>query len=126
MASKSVLMKALFEQLKLFTDELILMYPDDPDFPLFNNSVRLLKLTNPSLVVKHIYDGTSPFSEKILKKDEDFFLQYSFSEFEKDVGDMNVFVKLKKYIQSMSPVSKESVWKYIQNIYRLANAITVN
>lgn len=126
MSSKSVLTKALFEQLKLFTDELILMYPDDPDFPLFNNTVRLLKLTNPSLVVKHIYDGTSPFSEKILSKDEDFFLQYSFSEFEKDVGDMNVFGKLKKYIESMSETSKNSVWSYIQNIYKLANAITLN
>lgn len=126
MASKVVLISALFEQLRLFTDELISMYPNDPDFPLFNNTVRLLKLTNPSLVIKNIYDATSPFSEKIISKDEGFFLQYSFSEFEKDVGDMNVFGKLKKYIESMSPASKENVWKYIQNIYKLANAINGN
>lgn len=124
MANKTVLMTALFEQLRMFTDELISMYPDDPDFPLFNSTVKLAKMTNPSMVVKNIYDATNPFSEKILNKDEGFFMQYSFSEFEKEVGDMNVFAKLKKYIESMSPKSKDGVWSYIQNIYKLANAIT--
>jgi hypothetical protein len=126
MASKVVLVAALFEQLRLFTDELIKMYPNDPDFPLFASSVKLLKMTNPSLVVKNIYNNTNQFSEKIMNKDERFFLEYSFSEYENEVEDINVFSKLKKYIESMSPASKESVWKYIQNIYKLANAINGN
>jgi len=124
MATKTVLMTALFEQLRVFTNELISMYPDDPDFPLFNTTVKLAKMTNPSMVVKNIYDATNPFSEKIMNKDEGFFMQYSFAEYENEVGDMNVFGKLKKYIESMSPKSKEGVWGYIQNIYKLANAIT--
>ena len=124
MASKTILMTALFEQLRLFTDELISMYPNDPDFPLFSSSVKLLKMTNPSLVVKNIYDNTNQFADKIMTKDEQFFLAYSFSEYEKEVEDINVFSKLKKYIESMSPASKESVWGYVQNIYKLANAIT--
>ena len=124
MASKSILMSALFEQLNLFTKELISMYPNDPDFPLFKRTIQTAKMINPSLVVKNIYDGTNPFSEKIMNKDEGFFMQYSFSEFEKEVGDLNVFGKLKKYIESMSQTSKDSVWAYIQNIYKLANAIT--
>jgi hypothetical protein len=126
MASKVVLVAALFEQLRLFTDELIKMYPNDPDFPLFSSSIKLLKMTNPSLVVKNIYNNTNQFSEKIMNKDERFFLEYSFSEYENEVEDINVFSKLKKYIESMSPASKESVWKYIQNIYKLANAINRN
>jgi hypothetical protein len=126
MASKVVLVAALFEQLRLFTDELIKMYPNDPDFPLFSSSIKLLKMTNPSLVVKNIYNNTNQFSEKIMNKDERFFLEYSFSEYENEVEDINVFSKLKKYIESMSPASKESVWKYIQNIYKLANAINGN
>jgi hypothetical protein len=124
MASKTVLMTALFEQLQKFTNELIEMYPNDPDFPLFLSSVKLAKMSNPSMVIKSIYDATNPFSEKILNRDEDFFIQYSFSEFEKEVGDMNVFGKLKKYIENMSPKSKDGVWSYVQNIYKLANAIT--
>jgi len=124
MASKTVLMTALFDQLKTFTKELIEMYPKDPDFPLFKRNIQMAKITNPAFVVKSIYDYTQPFSEKIANKDEDFFMQYSFSEYEKDVGDMNVFGKLKKYIESMSEESKNNVWAYIQNIHRLAVAIT--
>jgi hypothetical protein len=123
MATKAVLTTALFDQLNSFTSELIGMYPNDPDFPLFATTVRMLKMTNPSFLVKNIYDNTIPFEKKILTKDEAFFMEYSFSEFEKEVEDINVFSKLKKYIENMSPVSKDGVWKYIQNICRLAKAI---
>jgi hypothetical protein len=123
MAHKAVLTTALFEQLNSFTTELIEMYPDDPDFPLVASSVRMFKMMNPSFLVKNIYDNTMPFEKQIIEKDEAFFMQYSFSEFEKDVEDINVFSKLKKYNENMSDASKNGVWKYIQNIYKLAKAI---
>lgn len=124
MASKSVLTTALFDQLFSFTNELIAMYPDDPDFPLFSSTIRMLKMTNPSLIVKNIYDNTKSFEDKILSKNEEFFMEYSFSEFQKEAEDINLFSKLKKYMKNMSPSSKESVWKYIQNIFKLARTIT--
>jgi hypothetical protein len=124
MAPKVVLATALFEQLRLFTNELISMYPNDPDFPLFASSVKLLKMTNPGLLIKNIYNNTNQFADKIMSKDEKFFLEYSFSEYEKEIEDINVFSKLKNYIQTMSPTSKDSVWGYVQNIYKLAKAIT--
>lgn len=123
MASKPVLMNALFDQFSSFITELISMYPDDPDFPLFLNSLKLLKTTNPSLLIKYVYENTSAFEDKILNKDEKFFIQYSFSEYSNDV-DLNIFSKLKQYIENMSPESKDNVWKYIQNIYRLSKAIS--
>ena len=82
MASKSVLTTALFDQLFSFTNELIAMYPDDPDFPLFSSTIRMLKMTNPSLIVKNIYDNTKSFEDKILSKNEEFFMEYSFSDTE--------------------------------------------
>ena len=124
MASKSVLTSALFDQLFSFTNELIAMYPDDPDFPLFSSTIRMLKMTNPSLIVKNIYDNTKSFEDKILSKNEEFFMEYSFSEFQKETDDINLFSKLKKYMKNMSALSKESVWKYVQNIFKLAKTIT--
>jgi hypothetical protein len=99
------------------------MYPDDPDFSMFLTSIKLLRSTNPSLVIKYIYENTQQFDQQILSKDEKFFLDYSFSEYSSDV-DLNIFSKLKQYITTMSPVTKENVWKYIQNIYRLSKAIS--
>jgi hypothetical protein len=57
-----------------------------------------------------------------MKKDESFFLDYNFAEYAEAV-DMNIFQKLRQYIASMSPASKNSVWTYIQNIVRLAKAL---
>jgi hypothetical protein len=123
MASKVTLMNAVFDQFTTFVTELIEMYPDDVDFSLFLNSLKLMRSTNPSLLVKYVYENTSSFEEQILKKDESFFISYSFSEYSADV-DLNIFAKLKHYTKNMSPSTKDTVWKYIQNIYRLCKAIT--
>lgn len=123
MASRTVLMNAMFDQFISFVSELSEMYPDDSDFPLFLTSLRMLKMTNPSLLAKYVYDNTSQFEDKILSKDEKFFIDYSFSEYSNDV-DLNIFAKLKKYISNMNDSSKESVWKYIQNIFRLSKALS--
>ena len=121
MASKIVLMNALYDQFSSFVTELSQMYPDDPDFPLFLTSVRLLKTTNPSLLGKYIVENTAPYEDQIMNKDEKFFLDHTF-ESHGDV-DMDILSKLKTYVSSMSPSTKEHVWKYCQNIIRLAKAL---
>ena len=113
-------MTALFDQFTSFISELQEMYPEDSDFPLYITSIRLLRNTNPSMLVKYIYDNTSQYEDKIMSKDENFFLDNNFAQ--STQVDMNVFEKLKKYVINMSPESKESVWKYCQNIIRLTKA----
>jgi O-phosphoseryl-tRNA(Cys) synthetase len=120
--SKKVLIQAFFEQFVSFSKELCGMYPDDSDFSLFSNTIGLMKMTNPSLVVKYVADNVLQYEEKIMSKDETFFMQNEFAEYQADI-DMNIFSKLKQYIENMSPSSKEHVWKYIQNIVRLTKAI---
>jgi hypothetical protein len=121
MASRPVLLTALFDQFTSFVTELSGMYPDDPDFPLFLTSVRLLKSTNPSLLSEYIYESVNQYEDKIMAKDEKFFLEYSFDSHSETV-DMNIIQKLKQYVTAMSPESKENVWKYVQNITRLSKA----
>jgi hypothetical protein len=122
MASKKVLMNAFFDQFAAFSSELCEMYPNDADFSLFSNTLSLMKMTNPSMVIKYVSDNVLQFEEKIMVSDESFFMDYNFAEYSNHV-DMNIFAKLRDYIQAMSPDSKASVWKYIQNIVRLAKAI---
>ena len=121
MASKVALMSALFDQFTSFLVELRDMYPQDTDFPMFITSISLLKNTNPSMLAKYIYENTNRFEEKIMNKDEKFFLDNNFDEYNGYV-DMDLFGKLKQYVASMSSSSKDSVWKYCQNILRLAKA----
>jgi hypothetical protein len=120
--SKKVLIQAFFDQFISFSKELCAMYPDDADFSMFSNTLGLMKMTNPSLVIKYVADNVLQYEDKIMAKDETFFMQNEFSEYQSDI-DMNVFTKLKQYIENMSASSKQHVWTYIQNIVRLAKAI---
>jgi hypothetical protein len=122
MASKQVLTAAFFDQFMSFASELCEMYPDDADFSMFATTLTLMKMTNPALVVTYVRDNVLQFEDKIMKKDESFFLDYDFAEYANDI-DMNIFQKLRQYITSMTPASKTSVWTYIQNIVRLVKAI---
>lgn len=98
------------------------MYPDDADFPLASTTVRLLKTTTPVFVLKQFYDSSKGFEDQILSKNESFFLDHTFDEFKSDAFDFNILSKLKSYVQAMSPSSKDAVWVYIQNLYKLTNA----
>ena len=118
---KKKLTEAFYEQFITFVSELSDMYPDDSDFGMFGTTLKLMKMTNPSLVIKYVSDSTSKFLDKIMASDEAFFMDMDFSVY--SGVDVNIFTKLKTYIETMSPNSKKSVWKYIQNVTLLAQAI---
>lgn len=121
MASRVTLMTALFDQFGSFLTELSQMYPDDPDFSMFSTTIRLMRNTNPNLVVSNIFEATHPYEKQIMERDEQFFLEKNFEENKEEI-DLDIMNKLKQYVGQMSESSKESVWKYCQNITRLAKA----
>ena len=121
MASKTVLMTALFDQLTSLVKEMIGMYPEDDMFPFYLTTISLMKNTNPSMFVKYINDNIGPYEKQITNREEKFFLDRSFNEYDGHF-DLNIFSKLKEYIVGMSPESKQNVWKYTENIMRLAQA----
>lgn len=120
MSSKTVILTALYDQFISFVNELSQMYPDDPDFSMFLTTLRMLKSTNPSLLPKHIHENTSQYEKEIMEKDEKFFMSNTFDKH--DEIDLDILSKLKSYVSTMSPDSKESAWKYCQNIIRLTKA----
>jgi hypothetical protein len=121
MATKVVLMNALYDQFFSFLSELKDMYPEDTEFSMYETSLRIIKSTNPSFLGKYVVEYTADFQTQIESQDEKFFLEYSFNEYGEHV-DLNIFSKLKKYYAGMSPDSKLNTWKYIQNIYKLSRA----
>ena len=121
MASRVVLMNALYDQVIEFIHELSNMYPNDPDFPLFLTTTRLLRTTNPSLLPKNIFEMTFPYTERIMARDEKFFIEQDFSVVE--TYDINLLTKIKEYVSTMTPESKQHVWAYIHNITRLSKVL---
>lgn len=122
MSTRIVLLNALFDQFQSFLLELSEMYPNDEEFTSFLTTIRLVRTTNPSLVPKYVYEHTSQFEKQILEKDMSFFINYSFVEYGDQV-DLDIFGKLKQYLKTMDEKSKENVWKYIQNIFKLSSSL---
>jgi|UniRef100_A0A6C0LED8 hypothetical protein len=116
--SKKILIDTFFNQFTDFLKQLENMYPDDTDFPVFITTLNLLKSTNPILVVKFVKENiVDLYKDKILNKDESFFLDQDYTQ-HGDV-DLNIVHKLKKYVKDMSPNSKDVVWKYIDLLMKL-------
>jgi hypothetical protein len=123
--SKKVLIDTFFNQFTDFLKQLENMYPDDTDFPVFITTLELLKSTNPILVVKFVKENiVDLYKDKILNKDESFFLDQDYTK-HGDV-DLNIVHKLKKYVKDMSSNSKDVVWKYIELIMKLTIKILEN
>jgi hypothetical protein len=123
--SKKVLIDTFFNQFTDFLKQLENMYPDDTDFPVFITTLDLLKSTNPMLVVKFVKENiVDSYKDKILNKDESFFLDQDYTK-HGDV-DLNIIHKLKKYVKDMSSNSKDVVWKYIELLMKLTIKILEN
>ena len=123
--SKKILIDTFFNQFTDFLKQLENMYPDDTDFPVFITTLNLLKSTNPILVVKFVKENiVDLYKDKILNKDESFFLDQDYTQ-HGDV-DLNIVHKLKKYVKDMSPNSKDVVWKYIELLMKLSIKILEN
>lgn len=125
MASRKILMEAFFSSFIAFATELKDMFPEDPDFGIFENALKLLQKTNPGLVVTYYKRNVldTAFNEKIAQKDESFFLNYSYDEFHDNVGGADVIGKLKQYWTVLTPASREFVWDYIVTLDRIARQL---
>jgi hypothetical protein len=77
------------------------------------------------LVVKFVKENiVDSYKDKILNKDESFFLDQDYTK-HGDV-DLNIIHKLKKYVKDMSSNSKDVVWKYIELLMKLTIKILEN
>ena len=114
MASRPVLLQALFTQFLALTTELREMFPEDPDFVIFENALRALQKTNPGLVLTYFKRNVleTDWADKIASRDESFFLEYSYTEYEGSM-DADLIGKLKQYWAVLSPESRDTVWQYL-------------
>jgi hypothetical protein len=111
------LKNALLDQLNAFINELTAMYPEDSDFSLLQTTFRLMRQTNPALIISSLHENVGPYYTRILSKDDTLFNE------EFPDADMNILAKLKKYFMDMDESTKNCVFMYCQNITKLSVAI---
>lgn len=118
--TKKIFVDTFFKQFGEFMEQLIKVFPHDPDFVAYKMGVNLFHKTNPSLVISTIIEHVLPFENMIQSKNEDFFLKHDFKEYMEDDTIGSVILKLKSLWGVLSPENRECVWQYIQLLMNLA------
>jgi len=117
-ASASTYLKSFFHQLSEVVGELAEMFPDDPDFKVFQTYIGMLQRTNPGMVVDSFHEYvTLKYEEKINARDETFFLTYVAAEYT-DTPD--IVSKIKSCWGVLSEASKQAIWQYIYILKELS------
>lgn len=118
--SKKIFIDTFFKQFGEFMDQLIKVFPQDPDFVAYKMGLSLFHKTNPSLVIDTIKEHVLPFESTILAKNEDFFLKHEFKEYMDDDTIGSVILKLKGLWSVLTPENRTCVWDYIILLMNLA------
>lgn len=117
--SRRIFLPAIYTHFREFLDQLVILFPDDVDIPAYKTGLTLLQKTNPLLVPREVVNHVSPFEDVIRRKDEKFFLDNEFSEYQDGTID-KVIGKVKGLWTTLTDANKTAIWNYIIILLDLA------
>ena len=109
-----------------FTEDLIRVFPEDPEFRMYQVGIETTIALYPSYVAEQfIQKVTIPYGDKILMKDQSFFLSHDYEEVTTEhKGASQVIEKIKHYWNNMGSENQEIVWKYFRVLILLSRKIS--
>jgi hypothetical protein len=122
--SKTIFLTAFYNQFALFLDQLIVVFPEDSDFPTYKSGLLLLQKTNPKLVPEQVVTHVSPFETTIRVRDEAFFKERGLPEYAEDNALDLILQKMMTLWDTLSPENKTIVWDYVTLLLDLAKRCT--
>ena len=106
------------ELMNQFIDELVLTFPDVKTFKKYQSSFAIVRKTNPKMALKEFHSSVSPYSTKIMNKDETFFTDDADNiDFVNDLKIKNIWKP------DLSENTKNAIWQYLQTLFILATTI---
>jgi hypothetical protein len=118
---KKQLTSVFNDQITLFINDLILVYPRDDDLYKFKTSIRMLSLVDESKIIKVFKEAVyNKYKSEILEKNSEFFMNQQYTELYKNNSDDSfteqLVCKIKGYWKSMSNENRDIVWKYFTTL----------
>ncbi len=102
-------------QVDNFLNELCNVFPSNGEIKLFYEKYQLIRGANSSLVLTYFIQFVYPHKQKIMDKDENFFLEGGGQEELKDSSGLRFRDNLKNlWTNGMSDENKQIVWKYFK------------
>ena len=106
------------EMMEQFLSEMEKTFPEEKAVKKYKNSFELLKKSNPRKCVDAYMSGVSKYQEKIMSKDESFFVDNTDSL----IAEMNI---KKHWTSDLSEKTKDAIWQYLQTLFILGTTITM-
>ncbi len=113
------------QNMKRMLDDLHNLYPNDMTLnmciTMFNQLYGYFKES----IVKQFMEIIAPFSEKILNRDESFFLYEAHENFSQDKWMMSEIEKIRKIWvdPETSAETKEALWKYMTTFVKIGKSL---
>ena len=108
-----------------FNDDLIKTFPEEKDFKVYRRGLEWIKESNAKKICNLFKVYTFNYREKILTKDETFFLNTSYDDVvdTNDEGIVLVINKLKKYWSSLTKDNQDKIWEYLNTLLKLSDLV---
>jgi hypothetical protein len=115
-SATSITVKQIFlQQLDNFINELCTIFPKSSDILLFRERYSLIKSANSKIILDYFIKYIYPHKQKILDKDESFFLEGGGQDEIKDGSNLQFRDNLKKlWVAELSDQNKEIIHKYFK------------
>lgn len=109
-----------------FVDDLIDTFPEENDFKVYKRTFNILKSANAKKMCNLFQIYSYNYREKILSKDESFFIENEYSEIKQannaeSVG--GIIEKLKEHWKSLDDDNKQKIWQYLSTMIQLSDMI---
>lgn len=119
MINESEYLEMFNKKLLEFAKDLVYIFPTVSSFYTFKTACEwsiCIDKSSPQSFFNTLV--VEPFKDKILVKDESFFLYESYEEYSEYMNhyghDLNLVNKLKQIWQTLDDENKEIIWKYMQ------------
>ena len=116
------------EKFSEFIKDLIETFPDDKDFKLCKQSFTLLQMVDEKKPVEMFQIYAMKYKERIMNKEENFFLKHDFKEELEKSDDPNfsveLLLKLKECWKTLEQKNKDVIWSYLELLYKIENRIS--
>ena len=108
-----------------FNDDLIKTFPEENDFKVYRRGLEWLKESNAKKICNLFKVYTFNYREKIISKDETFFLSTNYDDVVNtdDEGIVLVINKLKKYWSALTPENQTTIWEYLNTLLKLSDLV---
>lgn len=108
--------------------ELVRLFPQDKYLRMADNGISLMKSVHPRKLCDLFAQFFRPYKEKIMARDETFFIQHEFKEIQSTFNSQQdtvclIMKQLKAHWATMSDVSKKATWDYLTVLLKLTELI---